>query len=427
MKPALPERPPTAGVPLDAGTLACVAPVFAALGEVRFVGGCVRDALLGLVPDDIDLATPLTPDVVSARLRAAGISVQATGIAHGTVTAITGDASNRRRRVEITTLRRDVACFGRHAQVVFTDDWTIDAARRDFTINALSCTADGRLYDPFGGLDDLRRGCVRFIGEPVVRIREDVLRLLRYFRFYGRYGHAPPDLEALAACRALAPLLADLSGERVRAEVFGLLGHSRCAEVWTLLCKTAVLPHLLPGADRIARLAAILAQESILGLSARDRALQHLAALLPSEEVVVEAVSERLRLAREERARLRALAVPAVVLSPTAAPRDIRRALLKVRDTAVFRDLLMLAATEDGESVGDINVGLAVAARWMERRFPFTGRDVLALGIPPGPAIGQMLAELELWWADHDFAPSHQEVRAEAANRLADLPKKTFQ
>jgi len=187
-------------------TRAVVAALTADGTEVRFVGGCVRDALLGRPVKDVDIATPDRPQRVMELLARAGIRAIPTGIEHGTVTAVVG-----RTPFEITTLRRDVETYGRRAKVAFTDDWTADAARRDFTINALSCTPDGRLYDPFGGLADLRAGRVRFVGDPEARIREDVLRLLRFFRFYAHYGAAPPDPAALAACRALAPLLPGLA------------------------------------------------------------------------------------------------------------------------------------------------------------------------------------------------------------------------
>ena len=160
----------------------------------RFVGGCVRDAILGWPVTDIDIATSETPEAATALLQKAGIRVVPTGIAHGTVTAVVGSA-----HFEITTLRRDVETFGRHARVAFTDDWVADAERRDFTINAMFCDADGTLYDPTGGFDDLHAGRVRFVGDPERRIGEDVLRLLRFFRFYAHYGRSPPDAAALAA------------------------------------------------------------------------------------------------------------------------------------------------------------------------------------------------------------------------------------
>ena len=195
---------------------------------VRFVGGCVRDGLLGL-PDsggELDLATPEPPERVMRLLEAAGLPAIPTGLAHGTVTTRVGG-----RQFEITTLRRDIACDGRHAEVAFTDDFRVDAARRDFTINAMSCDLEGRLYDYFDGRADLAAGRVRFVGAAAERIVEDHLRILRFFRFFARYGRPPADPEALRACRAAAPDLQRLSGERLQTEMRKLLKARRSAPV----------------------------------------------------------------------------------------------------------------------------------------------------------------------------------------------------
>ncbi|PPR20610.1 MAG: CCA-adding enzyme, partial [Alphaproteobacteria bacterium MarineAlpha10_Bin3] len=188
------------------GTQAVIAALRGGTAEVRFVGGCVRDAVLGrTIAADIDLATDAAPERVMELIRAAGHKAVPTGIAHGTVTAVIDG-----KPFEITTLRRDVDTDGRHATVAFTDDWVVDAARRDFTINAMSLTPDGVLYDPFGGRADLEAGRVRFVGQAHDRITEDYLRLLRYFRFHAHFGRGPPDRDALAACRARAPGLGRL-------------------------------------------------------------------------------------------------------------------------------------------------------------------------------------------------------------------------
>src|SRR6202043_3407136 len=202
----------------EAATRAVLRALGAEGGAARFVGGCVRDALLGRAIGDIDIATPLAPEEVMRRLEAAAIKAVPTGIAHGTVTAVVPP-----RHFEITTLRRDVETFGRHARVAFTDDLAADAARRDFTMNALFLDADGNLFDPMGGLPDLRAGRVRFVGNAETRIREDVLRLLRFYRFHAHYGSGEADTAARAACRDLAHLLPTLSGERVAAETLKLL------------------------------------------------------------------------------------------------------------------------------------------------------------------------------------------------------------
>ncbi|MFP5513038.1 MAG: CCA tRNA nucleotidyltransferase, partial [Alphaproteobacteria bacterium] len=254
--------------------------VFAALdaggADARFVGGCVRDAWLGRPVKDIDVATHAPPERVMELLEAAGIRVIPTGIDHGTVTALCGG-----KPYEITTLRRDVETDGRHARVEFTDDWMEDAARRDLTMNALSCTPDGAMFDPFGGLADLAAGRVRFVGEARRRIEEDVLRLLRFFRFHAHYGRGDPDAEALAACRELAPRLPTLSGERVRGELFRLLTAPCAAAVWRLMMGQGIMVHLLPEAMDADRLDRLIAVERDLGITPDPT--RRLAAVLDSD------------------------------------------------------------------------------------------------------------------------------------------------
>ena len=389
--------------------------VMAALGEARFIGGCVRDALLGLPVSDIDIATPLPPEETTRRLEAAGIRVVPTGIRHGTVTAVTGG-----RHFEITTLRRDLVCDGRHAEVAFTDDWRTDAARRDFTVNALSCTVTGELFDPFGGVEDLASRTIRFIGSPEDRIREDVLRLLRYFRFYARYGGDAPDPAALAACGALAPLLPGLSGERVRAELFRLLGGPRPAAVWALMAAAGVSRHLLPEATRGERLAALTALEAALGLDGPDRAVPRLAALLEVGRAGALSVAGRLRLSVAERERLLALALPACAVDAGAEPAALRRTLAALGCGELFRDLALLStAAGAGEGAAALTPVLAALQQWRGARFPLTGRDVLARGVAPGPDVGRLLAAVRDWWAERGFAPDREMCVAELTYRIA--------
>ena len=217
----------------------------AALPEARVVGGAVRDALAGRPITDIDLATPRTPEQVTKALQEAGIRVVPTGIDHGTVTAVLGE-----RSFEITTLRRDVETDGRHAVVAFTDDWRTDAARRDFTINAMSMARDGEVFDYFGGIADLRAGIVRFVGDPATRIAEDHLRILRYFRFFARYSAGPADAAALAAIRAGASGLGKLSAERVWSELSRILAVPDPRAAVALMADLGVMDAVLPeGAD----------------------------------------------------------------------------------------------------------------------------------------------------------------------------------
>jgi poly(A) polymerase len=354
-----------------------------------------------------------------AKLTAAGIQVTPTGLDHGTVTAISNGV-----RFEITTLRQDLRCDGRHAQVAFTEDWLADAARRDLTINALSCTADGLVYDPFGGIEDLAAGRVRFIGRAHERIGEDTLRLLRFFRFYGRYGRPPPDNEALEACRMLAPRLSDLSGERVRTELFRILAHDRCSEVWALMLATSVMPHLIPSAIRVDRLAALVALEKALGLGpADDRAIVRLAALLTANRTETEGIAQRLRLSRAERDRLVGLVAPPVTPQPDDPPLCLRRALVSLRDAGRFQDLILLAAaTTPGafeSTPSALSSVLTMAADWRAARFPLSGSDLLAQGLPAGPAIGHWLHALEDWWAEDHFRPDREACLGELKRRTA--------
>ncbi|ALG71523.1 tRNA nucleotidyltransferase [Azospirillum thiophilum] len=380
--------------------------VFAALAaggaDARFVGGCVRDAWLGRPVKDIDIATHAPPERVMELLTAAGIRVIPTGIAHGTVTALCGS-----KPYEITTLRRDVETFGRHARVEFTDDWVEDAARRDLTMNALSCTPDGEMFDPFGGLADLAAGRVRFVGEAWRRIDEDVLRLLRFFRFHAHYGRGEPDREALEACRDLAPRLPTLSGERVRGELFRLLTAPCAAAVWRLMMGQGIMVHLLPEAMDTDRLERLIVVERDLGLVPDPT--RRLAAVLDSDRPGALRAADALRLSNHERDRLLALVEPPVVLAPADDRRALRQGLYRVGDAELFADLLLIAvAIHDGPlDLTMLRAALAVAADLPRLRLPIAGRDLLALGVPRGPAVGMTLKRIEGWWIAEDFQPDH--------------------
>jgi len=375
--------------------------VLAALGEARFVGGCVRDALLGRAILDIDIATPHPPDAVIRRLEAAGIKVVPTGLAHGTVTAVVAS-----RHFEITTLRRDVETFGRHARVAFTDDWAADAARRDFTMNALFLGGDGAVFDPMGGLADLRAGRVRFVGDAETRIREDVLRLLRFYRFQAHYGRGEADAAARAACRALAPLLPTLSGERIAAETLKLLAAPDPMPALALMAEDGVLAVLYPEARRRDRLARLIALEPL------PDALRRLGALIAGDPAPL---AERLRLSTEQRDRLLAFAAPPWPIDLAADERVQRRALHHL-DAPLYRDLILLRAADSGETTTLPSL-LALAASWQPQRFPLKGRDVTALGVPAGRQVGRLLKALDAWWEEGDF-------RADRAACLAELRRR---
>ncbi len=401
-------------------TVAVMAALAAAGGEARFVGGCVRDALLGRKVSDIDIATHEPPERVMNLLARAGIKAIPTGIRHGTVTAIVGA-----RYFEITTLRRDVETYGRHAKVEYTNDWHADAARRDFTINALFCGVDGRIYDPFGGLADLQARCVRFVGDPDSRIREDVLRLLRFFRFYGYYGSPPADAAALAACSRLAHLLPTLSGERVCGETLKLMNAPEPAGIVELMRESGVLPHILPEATRIDRLRALVAIEGSLEseLVVGVDPVRRLAALLDGSERSALAVAKRLRLSNAERERLVGLASDAD-LSPSL-PESTRHRLIYRYGRDRYRDLVLVRWAAAVASASSLNCGrdegwrelLRAGTRWVAPRFPLRGRDAVRLGVPPGPAVGRLMAALEDWWIAGDF----QADRATCLAKLEEL------
>ncbi|HUB95757.1 MAG TPA: CCA tRNA nucleotidyltransferase, partial [Stellaceae bacterium] len=352
--------------------------VLAALGPgaARFVGGPVRDSILGRPVLDIDIATTHRPEAAMKRLRDAGIAVVPTGLKHGTVTAVMPP-----RRFEITSLRRDVETFGRHARVEFCDDWVEDARRRDFTMNALFLDAEGRIFDSVGGLADLRSGRVRFVGDAERRIREDVLRLLRFYRFHAHYGRGAADAEARAAARALAHSLPRLSAERVRAELLKLLAAPDPVPTLALMREDGVLPFVLPEARGFETLAALVALE--------DEAdpVRRLGALAAADSV-----ADRLKLKNADRARLAAFAARGELLPATDA-RSLRRALYRL-GTPLFRDLVLLAGAATGDPA-TARAGLRLAAEWRAPRFPLKGRDLAQRGVTPGPELGRLLKEIE--------------------------------
>jgi poly(A) polymerase len=397
---------------------------FAAGGiEARFVGGCVRDALLGAETGDIDLATPARPQAVIAALETAKIRALPTGLAHGTVTAVILP-----RTFEITTLRRDVETDGRHAVVAFDADWAEDAARRDFTINAIYLASDGRLYDPVGGRADLATGRVRFVGDAATRIAEDVLRILRYYRFEARFGSGAGDTGARAACRDAAPKLAALSAERVRRESMRLLSGPDPVRVLKMMREDGVLAAILPEATRLDRLENFLALRAPtptlprLRGSAVARApnalpppqagegwggglpadpLLRLVALIEVDRAGAIALAQRLRLSSAESRRLAGLASP-WPLDPTGDTKAQRRAIYRFGPER-FRDLALLLAADGRLEPAHLKELSTLAETWPIPKFPLTGDDVIALGIPPGPRVGRLLGTVKHWWEDGDF------------------------
>jgi poly(A) polymerase len=365
---------------------------------VRFVGGCVRNALIGKVTDDIDLATILTPPEVVSALEQAGLKAIPTGIEHGTVTALSAG-----KTFEITTLRKDVETDGRHALVAFTEDWAEDAARRDFTMNALYADRDGAVFDPSGrGYDDALAGRLVFVGDPDTRIAEDYLRILRYFRFLAWYGKGQPDAAALAACAAGRARLADCSAERVNKEVLKLLGADDPRPALRLMAASGVLGQVLPQAQGLAALERLVAIEDEQ-LFENDPLLR-LAALFPQTAEAGEAVGRSLRLSNAQRERLAAALGTQPRLVSFMSPREARRALYAL-GKACFRDRVKLAwaHSERPATTPQWRGLIALGEGWSVPTFPLTGKDVVAAGVPAGPLVGQALKEVEDWWIDSDF------------------------
>ena len=379
--------------------------------DVRFVGGCVRDALLGWENRDIDIGSPDEPERVLALLERSGIETRTVprGVEHGTVTALAGG-----ERYEITTLRRDERTDGRHAEVAFTDDWREDAARRDFTINAMSAGPDGTLHDYFGGQVDLKAWRVRFVGEPATRIAEDHLRLLRFFRFHAWYGQGKPDAPALAACKDAAHTISSLSGERVQAEMLKLLAAPNPLPAVGAMQTAGVLAVLLPDARDMRLLANLVAIESTA--SEPIDPVRRLAALIANTDSdVVIALADRWQLSAEDGARLTALTDLSAALDRDLSHRDQRRLLYRLgRKRYQDVQLLVWALQDEIESETAYWELQKIALEWVPPEFPITGVDVLARGIPEGPEVGRLLREVKEWWIERDFAPD----RAALLDRL---------
>lgn len=421
----MPDRPAARIDPPAVLRIGAPAAVLAALPGARAVGGVVRDVLAGLPVQDVDVAAPLPPDAIAARLRAAGLKVFETGLAHGTVTAVLD-----RQPVEVTALRRDVVTDGRHAEVEWTTDWREDAARRDFTINAMSLTAEGALFDYFGGREDLARGLVRFVGDPATRLREDYLRALRFFRFHTRYGRGAPDRDAVAAIREAVPGLARLSVERVWMELKRILAARDPNPALALMEETGVLAAVLPGA-RAAGLAR-LPPEAPADPTLRLVAL-YMAGETPDREALA-ALPRRLKLSTDEARAIEATVGAGV---PGNGILGIR---LWMTDRAIAGALHALA-----RRFGEAEARAALLRRsWIAQAagpeddprpreyvrhriaqapvpvFPLLGRDALEAGMAPGPAVGQVLAELEAWWAGQGFVPDRDACIDELRRRIAE-------
>lgn len=376
-------------------------------GETRIVGGAVRNALMGMAVSDIDMATTLTPDEVTRRVNEAGLKAVPTGIEHGTVTVVCD-----KKPFEVTTLRRDVETFGRHATVQFGTDWAEDAARRDLTINALYAGQDGEVVDLVDGLQDIDTKTVRFIGEAATRIEEDYLRILRFFRFFAWYGGGRPDADGLRASTRLRDGLKTLSAERIWAETRKLLSADDPSRALLWMRQTGVLTIILPETEK-------WGIDAVPGLIAAERALSwqpdvflRLAAMVPPDQQRLGEMAKRLKMANAERDQMLAFAgVPAIAPETTGA--ELRRMLYwKGREGVLMRLRLDLAAARARAESGDLKSAAAsaslaqleeIAVSWSKPVFPIKGSDAIAAGLKPGPRVGAVLSKLEAWWVEREF------------------------
>ena len=385
--------------------------VFDALsaGSVRFVGGCVRDAVLHRPIKDVDLATDLLPQDVAEAAEAAGLKAVPTGIEHGTVTVISDH-----HPVEVTTLRKDVETDGRRAVVAFTDDWREDALRRDLTINALSMDRDGAVHDFFGGVADARAGHIRFVGDPDERIREDALRILRFFRFYAHYGLDEPDAAGFAACGRLVGLLKILSAERVQQELLRLLAAADPLPALRLMDGIGVWRVLEFAPVDLGAVEALAATRA----AAPDPVLRLAALAGPAMDPAV--LAESLRLSNADRGRLSVLQKLAGGAPPPAA--DHGRLLYR-SGAAPCADAGRLAIARGAGAEGWAAL-IAAAEAWTPKHFPLQGRDLIAAGMQPGPEVGALLRAVEDWWIGEAFEPDRTACldRAAAQRRLSSRP-----
>ena len=385
--------------------------VFAALAEsgveTRAVGGAVRDSLLGLPVTEVDLATTALPQQVMALARKAGLKAVPTGIEHGTVTVIADGVP-----FEVTTLRRDVETFGRHATVAFTENWEEDARRRDFTLNALYAGSDGTVFDPLGGYADVVAGRVRFIGDPEARIREDYLRILRFFRFNAYYGKGPFDADGLRASVSLRGGMAQLSAERIAGEVRRLLVAPQATRAVEALFDYGLLPSVIGGVPRLERFKRLVAIEEALGHE--PDAMLRLAALTVFVAEDAARVAARLRLSNAEQA---VLALGAGDHAKSGLPEEgAAKRLLYRLGPAAYAAVVLIAWADSGASANEQNWRevLTLGERWQAPVFPLKGSDLAALGEVEGPALGALLRRLEAEWVAEGFAGDRDRLLARA-------------
>jgi len=391
-------------------------------GEGRVAGGAVRNSLMGLPVADVDIATTLRPEAVVERAKAAGIKAVPTGIEHGTVTLVIDGTP-----FEVTTLRRDVATNGRHAEVAFGTDWQMDAERRDLTINALYATQDGTVVDLVNGLPDIESRVVRFIGDAATRIAEDHLRILRFFRFFALYGSGRPDAEGLKACARAKETLGKLSAERVWSEMKKLLGAPDPGRALLWMRQAGVLTEILPETEKwgIDAIPGLIEAEKAFG--GKPDAMLRLAAMVPADRERLKKLAERLRLSKAEAATLDYWA-SAPEIAPKLAETAFDRLLYRGGPQGLGMRLKLALSAARARGLGDPEALafaglcqrlLARAEKWQKPSFPLTGADVLAAGIPAGPKVGAVLSAIEEEWVAGNF----HEGRAKLLARLKVLAR----
>lgn len=385
--------------------------VFAALGAdgntVRVVGGAVRDTFLRRPVSEIDLASDASPQTVTELAQKADLKVVPTGLDHGTVTVIV-----RHRPFEVTTLRKDVETFGRRAKVAFTDDWEADARRRDFTVNALYANPDGTVYDPLDGLADIEARRVRFIGDPSERIREDYLRILRFFRFLADLSSPAMDAEGARACIRERAGLETLSGERIHGELNKLLVAEGVMPALTAMFENGLLVMLLGGVFSLSRLERLIALEA--GLNLQPDAMARLAALAVMISEDAERLAQRFKLSKAEHARLLNAARYREFTAGTGG--KIAKVWLYREGADAFRDAVLLAWADEGAGPDQPQWRelYALPERWPVPEFPLKGSDIMELGVPKGPRVGAVLKKLEDRWVAGGFSASQTDLLAMA-------------
>jgi poly(A) polymerase len=365
--------------------------------QARIVGGAIRNTLLREARGDVDIATTALPAEVIGRVERAGFKTVPTGIEHGTVTVVADG-----RPFEVTTLRQDVETFGRRAKVVFGRDWKRDAERRDFTMNALSATRDGAIYDYVGGLTDVHARRVRFIGNPTIRIAEDYLRILRFFRFHAAYGEGAPDPDALAACIAARAGLERLSRERIRMEFMRLLTAKGAVSMLQLMSESGLLDEVLAGVPLLTSFARMVALEHTMDIAPDP--LRRLGALAVSVTEDAGRLRERLRLANAEHERLVCMGEEWRSVSPAEGEQGGRRLLYRLASEH-FVDVVLLAWSRSTADADDQSWRMltALPARWTAPIFPLKSTHFIRRGIAKGPKLGAAIAAAEKAWMRADF------------------------